>query len=615
MSFKHLYACFALAAGLVLAGCHSDVDLDHVDTKSNIQLGLAAPVGTISATIGDFLGSGQVSQIHVDGDGVFHYIDTFQIPTKPYHKIDVRDYILRNDAELTFRIKDQVSVPVIPISPVAVPLKFDMELGLEGINNKTKDERIDSIRVTNASFMSHINVTAFDLKWEEIESVKLVLGDKFRPWDGNKTIDIPVAGKGFKEGIEIPVRNFTLSLLKDDSDPSQGTVDKISFSIIFNVKPNHAIPVNDNSRIDYSLRVQMIDYEAIWGFFEASNDMQDENTVVLQEQWEGWKDFKELELRIADPKITVHVTHKVAAPLRMRIDYLRVKNNDGATAKAEWTTDGVTTEYDDFLIKNVLSPILAKDPQHPQMGESLLTDSIDVQRTFSSDPREGHIDQLFDIKPDIFSYSFRLSVDRNNTYFINPATGKPYTQHRIAKDALNIHGYAALDVPFKFKENSALTYSTTLDTLTFIDKLDSIQTSAKILDTINAGNVKLILAVENTIPFDIDAELLFIDSVGKPLHMQLVENAEQSNDTTHLHFKAPHIDKFGDAIQPVETQKIVLIVNDADLIELKKAKKMWFKASISGNEEACRLSKDAGLRVRVGVSANADVTFKFDDKK
>ena len=70
-----------------------------------------------------------------------------------------------------------------------------------------------------------------------------------------------------------------------------------------------------------------------------------------------------------------------------------------------------------------------------------------------------------------------------------------------------------------------------------------------------------------------------------------------------------------DAIQPVETQKIVLIVNDADLIELKKAKKMWFKASISGNEEACRLSKDAGLRVRVGVSANADVTFKFDDKK
>ena len=107
MSFKHLYAFIALAAGLVLAGCHSDVDLDNVDTTSNVQLGLAVPVGSISASIGDFLGSGQVSQIQVDDKGVFHYVDTFQIPTKPYHKINVADYIIKNDATLSFKIQDQ----------------------------------------------------------------------------------------------------------------------------------------------------------------------------------------------------------------------------------------------------------------------------------------------------------------------------------------------------------------------------------------------------------------------------------------------------------------------------------------------------------------------------
>ena len=370
--------------------------------------------------------------------------------------------------------------------------------------------------------------------------------------------------------------------------------------------------MNENSKIDYSLRVQLIDYKAIWGFFEAGNEMQDENTVVLQDEWEGWKDFKNLELRFAEPKITVHVTHKVAAPLRMRINYLRVKNNEGATAQAEWTQDGSTTEYDDFLIRNVLSPVLAKDSQNPQMGESLLTDSVDVQRTFSSDPREGHIDQLFDIKPDIFSYSFRLSVDRNNTYFTNPATNKPYTQHRITND-LNIRGYAAIDVPFIFKEKSELAYSSTIDTLTFIDKLDSIKTSAKVLDSINASNVKLILFVENTIPFDIDAELAFLDAKGDTVDIKLSQDT--IGKITHIHFPSPNINELGDAIRPVDPERIVLNVNDTDLEELKKAKKMWFKASISGNNGACRLRNDAGLKVRIGVSANADVTFRFDDEK
>ena len=43
MSHKHLHALIAVGVGLLLASCHSNLDIDNVDPKAELEMGLALP--------------------------------------------------------------------------------------------------------------------------------------------------------------------------------------------------------------------------------------------------------------------------------------------------------------------------------------------------------------------------------------------------------------------------------------------------------------------------------------------------------------------------------------------------------------------------------------------
>jgi len=611
MRLNHLLAIAALVSGCMLVGCHSDVDLSNVNTTSQVQMGLAVPVGSINVKLGDFLGSGEVKQIVVDKWGTFHFMDTVNIPTKNYHNINVADYIIKNDATLHFNLKDKASV--IP-GGTTIPFKFDLELGLEGINNDKTQERIDSIWVKEAKFTSQVDRHHLNVNWSDIQSVQLVLGDQFRRPNG-PVIDIPIEGKGFGQEMEINVRNFTLNLLNDPADPSKGTVDKIKFSIIFKVRTDSDVPIYDDSRFGYNMKVKVIDYDAIWGFFEASNEMRDENTLVMDSVWDGWKDLKNLELRIAEPKIDVFVTHKIAAPLEMTIEYLRAAPKGGEPVYAQWKEGAITNTYKVFQFGQgeVLSPLLT---------ESTLDQSITLQRSFSQEEGYGQIDRLFEVRPDTFSYSFFLRVNpKPNTYYWN------YTQHRITKDA-KVTGFAAIDVPFAFKENSKLTYSMIIDSVAFLNKmaLDSVYASVKVLDSIGASNVKLHVQVENTIPFNIDAHLVFVDSLGKDMDDldQLIHMIDPKQETdsahNHLFIKAPEMStptgpKDFDNVEKASVSKFVFEVETKNFERLNEVKQIRLDAAIMDNPQPCALMSNSGLKVRIAVSAQADVFLNFNDNK
>lgn len=601
MKIRHFCALIALSAGCLLVGCHSDVDLNNIDTTANVEMGLAVPVGSMTFTVGDFLGSGQVSQISVDVNGTFHFADTLSIPQRVYHKIDLSSYQIKNPA-LDLKIKDLISSDVLPAATLS-SLRFEVELGLAGINENPKLERIDSIQVTQALFTSLIKCEDLGLQWSDIAGVILELGDQFRPWNGNKFVSLPIEGRAFNENIEVSVNNFTLNLLKNAKDPDEGTVDKVKLYIIINVLPSHDIAINSNSKFLCDMDVKVNDFDAMWGFFESGDQMHDKDVVEMKEVWEGWKDFRDLELNIAEPTINVHLTHKIAAPLFMSINYLRVTNDQGENAAASWEKDGKKTESDAFSIdKAVLSP------------ESPLTDGVEVLYTFSNKPEQGHIDQLFGIKPDIFEYSYDVQVDQtehSKEYY-------PYKQHRLAKDN-TINGYAVIDVPFKFGENFNLAYSSTIDSVPFLNSisLDSILAKAKVLNDINASNIKLILDVENTIPFAIDGKFYFLGENDKEMDLQFI----QDSTLNHVHFDAPEMSEpkegetYGEVIAPSKT-RIVVNVEKSDFEELSKVKKLRFDASLVNNPpKPCHLDKSAGLKVRIGLSAQADVVLNFDDEK
>lgn len=577
-------------ASFVLASCHSDVDLKNIDTQTELELGIALPIGSLHATMGDFLGNGKVANISVDENGIFHFIDTFPIPAKQYHQIDLASYIIKDAATLKFNIADKTgTVTIYGNGTTEYPLEFPMELGMEGINDNLSEERIDSITVTEAKFVSVINVENFDLDWSEIKSVQLELLDQFRRPAG-KYVDIPISGQNFGSEIPIDVTNFALCLMKDKSTPGQ-TVNKIQFKIKFVVCPSngHNIDVKSDSKFAYNLQVKVIDYEAIWGYFEAGNQMRSAQKLTMDSLWGDWRSVKKLKVRFMEPSIDVSVWHRIAAPLRMYIDYISAIDSLGHATNATW--NGIDSI--DF------------DLPHPLCPYSGITDSVKNSKRFSFKPDEGHIDELFDVRPDTFAYSFHLLVDKN------PRDDYPWKQHRITKDS-TVRGDAIFDVPFKFNTGSELQYTTTVKDINISNiSLDSLLASVQVIDSIKSGTLKLILDIKNGIPFDLNAYFTFLDADSVDLGLRLV----QDNDSNRIHLPAPTmekpaLEKYGRVTAPSVTRLIVNVEKN-DFNRLAETKMLRFDAAITGNPQPCQIEEKTDLTVKIGLSAQIDAIFNF----
>lgn len=577
-----------MLGALLLTACRADIDVQNIDPAAEVRMGLAIPVGSMSAKMGDFLGDSTIDQISVDADGIYHFTSRVEIPTKNYRKIDVASYVIKDETTLSFKIKPAIDdrTVITGDGTTVIPLAFDLELGMQGINNNTTQERIDSIQVSRARFISMINVEDFGLRWDEIQSVQLELGSQFRRPEG-KIITIPVRGKDYNNEIPIEVNNFSLSLMKDDSDPGAGTVSKIKFRILFNVCPSaaHVITVSDESAFSYNLQVKVIDYEAIWGWFQAGNEMRDAQHLDMDSLWDEWKKIKKLKVRFAEPTVDVYVSHRVAAPLRMYIDYLTAVDSTGHETKATWNGNDKT----DFALDNSLSPDI-----------STINDSVYNHARFSYREHEGHLDQLFDVRPDSFNYSFHLLVDQN------PRSDYPWKQHRITKDT-KVHGYAMVDVPFKFNEGTELAYGMTINDVNLSSySLDSLVAQSEVLDTVKASNLKLFLQIENGIPFDLNAHFTFLDKDSADMHLQLV----QDNDSNIIHLPAPKMTRpagqtYGYVSEPSKTVLIVDVEKN-DFDRMAEIKKIRLDAAITGNPQPCILDTATSLRVRIGIAANVD---------
>lgn len=601
MNCKHLHALIAVMAGLLLAGCHSKIDFENIDKKVEVEGGLALPIGTMHATMGDFLGNGKVKKISVDEEGVFHYIDTVDIPTKEYHQINLANYILKNKETLEFKVLDHpVPNPIHGNGVDGFTFDFPMTIDMEGINDHTSDERIDSIWVTKAKFHSFINVKNFDLRWHEIKSVKLKLEDEFHRADGD-IIDIPIGGHDFSDSIEINVDEFTLDLLKDkiNHDPDQGTVNKINFTIIFEVVPdnNHTINLSANSVFTYDLKVDVIDYAAIWGFFEAGNQMRNTDTISLAKEWPEWKNVKKLKMRFAEPRIDVFVSHKVAAPLIMHIEYIKAIDSLGNPKPATW--DGETSK--DLYLKEYMSPLA-----------ETLQDSVLHHEFFNHEAGRGHIDELFDVRPDSFMYSFRLLVDQTKWKY--NTDWRTWKQLRIVKDA-KVYGYAVADVPFKFKEGSEGQYKDAIKNVNLSKvTLDSLLASENILDTVKASDLKLIMVVKNRIPFDIYGQFTFLNADSVDMNLQLL----QDNPTNRILFPAPKMErpagqKYGYVSEASETT-LIFNVKKSEFDRFAQVKHILFDASLSGNPQPCVLDTATDLSVKIGIAAKVDAIMDFNKK-
>lgn len=614
MQFKHLHAIIALGLVALLSSCHSELDLNNLDPKAELEMGLALPVGSLHATVGDFLGAG-IGKFYVDtlnNKGVITWKDTFKI-ARNFHQVDLAKYI--SEKQLTLNVYDKIPAAVmigtnkqVTGTGMPVTLDFDMPLKLKGINHPDSlaKERLDSALIEMASFTSIIQQHNLPLEWDWIDRVTLDLGTQLqRPAGNTMTVyDKYADNYGYGQTIPTQVDNFTINLM---NGATPGTVvDSCNFTIhfTFTIPNGTEVTIPSDAGFDYELGVQFIDYAAIWGKFSRSKDMYDENVFDISESWGSLDFISRSNMPFADPKIDMYIVTQVAGAMVVDGDYLYAQDAEGNKHYASFKYGGTTSKdfHKHFQSHEYLDPITSV------IGDS----TTNMMIPFDKDPERGHIDELFQNMPQLLGYKFGIDFDYSKTPQIRIT---PNTSIRI--DAI-------CTLPMIFNEGLHIEYNDTIKDINLSQfSIDSLLGNTTIIDTLKATDVNVVLHAKNEIPLDIKAYMRCLDAAGN-IVMDPKDNTKPfmlfKNDTVVL--KAPnYVKESGNWVPKTPGETTILAsLSKAELDLFPSIKHIAYFAFIDDDSMAdayskgmtsVRLTDDQGLTLKIGLSANVDAVLDF----
>jgi len=606
---SYLLIAFAMGSTL-LCGCKESIDLKNIDPKMEAKLGLALPVGSMKFTMNDFLGHNEVQQLYFNADGVLSFRDTFSIQ-RSFHDIDLAKYI--SETTKHFKVKEKVPTgEIIGDGTTITTLNFPLTLTLNGMNkiSTLSDERIDSAIITNATFISNIDRVGFEMEWDWIESVDVVLGDEFTRSQGKQVrvydkVRDQAKGYGWQQDIPITIDTFSICLMKDRNGKgkdiiwySNNVIDSCKFNFIFKFKvpQGTTVHIDNSSYYEYKFKVNFIDYHAIWGYFAPSNKMRDCDTVDIAKEWPTWSYFKQATLPFAHPRVDLFVTTQLAGALIMTGDYMYVKNNRfGKIVYA--TFDEGQSEHQRVEHKQCVTL------------DAPIGDSVTIQIPFTEAPTEGHIDNLFAITPDEMGYSYHIDMDLQKS-----------PQARINKHGTDIRMQAVADVPFIFNEGLNIDYQ---DTVRDVDlssyTLDSLLAQAKILDTVKTSDLYLVLTANNSLPMRIMGVPKFLDKAGQEI--------KDPSDPTHpirfstndtLIFNAPT--KYEQTITGLHIEPgistFILAIDKQHFDEFAHIKNIQLHAMVDNSSMIkgveAPITNESYLKVKIGIAANVDAIVNLE---
>ena len=500
------------ACGMLMA-CHSDIDLKNVDTTSQLEMGVALPIGSVRAQLGDFVG--QIPDLYVDSahEGVITLRKSF-IDERSYHDFDIKKHISKKDTSLN--VYDALSMggaidPEGIIIDVDVPITihFDIPIKLNGINTEVGKERLDSAIISNARFSSIIDTSNLPIKWEWIDKVVLDLGNQVcRKAGKTKVVYEKGQAGGFGKKFNTDIDNFSISLMKDKTysieknsivEYAQNVDSIFTFGVDFMItvpKTVGEIKIKPNALFSYGMEVEFIDYVAIWGYFDPSKDMISKTVKVDLEKELGSLTFlKNANIPFTDPQIDVAVTTKIAGAMMLTGNYVYVLNNEG---------DSVFASFDgNRKLKFTMNPWMHPDPAKPgsAIGNSI-TDTVH----FNKSAEYGLIDRMFGKMPKELGYDFYVDIN-----------SKESPQIRILPDT-KVSIDAICKLPMKFREGLFVDYSDTINDVNLSAvNIDSLVRESQLFDTINAGEVTLYLTALSEIPMTVKAVFQYLDKFNQPI--------------------------------------------------------------------------------------------------
>ena len=607
---KRLFTMFCMVSTIGLTmlwnGCTADVDLDNIDTSVEVEANIATPIGSMTATIDDFVGDGTwgIFIDTVNHEGVITFRDTFSI-ARDFHKLDLSKYV--SNTTLKMNVYDKLEgKPYFVNGQITgndqpIVLTFPLTLKLKNINNNLAHQRIDSALINDASFISKISsIGGLPLKWEWIEKVELKLGENFHRPSGNLiTVYSKGDGYGYNQNINVAVDAFSMNLMKEKNpqswkDYTNNVVDTCNFEILMHiVVPSSAGEVNipSTAAFQYDLGVKFIDYEAVWGMFEPSKDMSGKAVEAIATYWSPWNTLQDLRLPFAEPRVDMLVTTQVAGAMIMEGDYLFTENEEGVKAYA--TFDGNHSLYK-FFNKNEYLPL-----------DSPIGTEKTMHILFDKDPSRGHIDSLFSIRPDKIGYKFAVKFNEQET-----------PQIRITKNT-SIKIDAVCNLPMILNEGVSLGYTDRIKgiDLSMLD-LDSLLKDVEMIDTLEEASAKLVIKFENSIPLQFKAILTCLDENDNVIIDPKTEKPLLLTENDTILIAAPEFTKDGHDwnITPLESVEVINVDRD-DLETLRQIKTIEFHAWMDDESLAeayknglnnIQLKDDNYLKVKIAVGANVE---------
>ncbi len=621
---KHKFLLYALAIGafsLALNSCTEELNIKDMDTKVDVDMKLAAPVADVTLTLSDFLKMGNIGNfIQVDSanDNVLFFKDTFNI-RRSYHHIDLTNYVGKRSAH--FKVASQIPSECIAAGYIpgdgatTQTFNFDINLKFDGINKVFDNERLDSIQVSKARFISIINKSDLGLDWDEIKEIRVTLDSKAFSRKAGNSFSIATDGKDFGHELPIVIEDFSMNLVKDRSLPASNSnvLDsaKLSLAITCIPRNGHNVTVSSTSAIDYTLRLELMEYDAVFGRFEPGEQMHDENIIDIAKEWPSWNDIKSLNIKLAEPKIDLYIKHRLGVPLQFYGEYLY------AEAKATGEK-----KYASFYGKQDRSETLPDFVRH----NAPLNDSVITRNPIAFDNTDAHgrIDEIFAIRPDLIGYKFAILPDWTSLQ------AQGFTNARLTNDTI-IDMHAVTTIPFVFNPGVDLSYTDTIKDVK-IDRfsLDSIKASLDsiaIIDTVETAGLKLVIMGENYIPFDIEANFEFLDKNFQKVNLVVVDSLQlpHFDGVNNMHFDGPKKDdpdaiKYGDVVKPQTTINI-LSLDDENFRKLSYVKHIRVTAALGNNTVKVRLKSDNKLKIKLGVAfdingaLNVDISKLFENDK
>ena len=619
---------------LSLIGCRADVDLNNIDTTAEVELGMALPVGSMSVSLSDILGTNSSDNLYFRSDGVLclHYDYNRH---EDFHAIDFTQYI--SNAEQTIYLYDSINAYMervraeypdqtfpagyvcgLPDRDVTLKIPTKMSLTYDGINDELSNERIDSAYIVEAKFEGYLMKKNLSTPFEWVDSVVLVLGKEYVAKSGNrqKLYDKFTCEEEITYGMHMPImlKDFTIDLVKDHTQPCSNTnVVNSSFmdvEIYLTIPKNtDPMPIATDMAIIFGMDVQFIEYTALWGMFESSNKMQDDGSVSMDSIFGNWSMMKDICLPIAEPLINVRVCHELAGPLVFQGEYLYVTSRDGQTHYAEFGEGREHTYQYPRDAKEAIRDNAWMDPKPNTIGDSIVLDMV-----FNKEPEHGRIDQLFVGTPDIMAWSFAVDFDRTLT---NQTRLTPTTNIKMDID---------MEVPFIFNEGLYVAYSDTLENINL--NLSSLTDSASIVDSIKQSDLYVQLKIENRLPVDVRMVLCCLDSNDRVITEDRTGEPLRLTQSDTIFIKAPEYTVGADGSMVISKPGIAedaLNISKDKLEKFNELKSLTYivilddkslHSAFESNENfKIRITEDSRLKLNIGIGAKVGAVLNLTDNQ